>query len=176
MKNDSDAPGTSTLLNRNGSSTMLTILFLCHGNSCRSQMAEGWARHLKEDVLDPLSAGEVADGVDPLAVLVMKEAGVDIAGHRSKTIADLSDRDVDVVITLCDTSHKQCPAFPGSPMVVHHAFDDPPILTKGLDRGAALAVYRRVRDEIRDYVRTLPGSLPAKPGDAIPPPLFDSLL
>ncbi len=136
------------------------ILFLCTGNSCRSQMAEGWARHLKADVLDPYSAGIETHGLNPHAVRVMAEAGVDISQHRSQTLDDLAGVEFDAVVTVCAHAHETCPVFPGRAKVVHHGFDDPPRLAAGLqDEEEKLAIYRRVRDQIRDYVMTLPGGL-----------------
>ncbi len=151
---------------------MLKILFLCHGNSCRSQIAEGWARHLKSGVLAPSSAGATAKGVDPLAVAAMREAGVDITDQTSKTLAGLEDKFFDYVITLCDTARNSCPVFPGRTRVVHRGFDDPPALVQNVNEEEALAVYRRVRDEIRDYVQGLPDSLPTRSDGPIPPPSF----
>ena len=138
----------------------LTVLFLCTGNSCRSQMAEGWARHLKGDAMDPYSAGIEKHGLNPRAVKVMAEAGVDIAGHASKTLDDLSGTRFDYVVTVCSHAHETCPMFPGEAKVVHVGFDDPPRLAAGeTDPDKALAHYRRVRDKIRDFVQTLPASL-----------------
>lgn len=132
------------------------VLFLCTGNSCRSQMAEGWARHLKGDQLEAYSAGIETHGLNPRAVQVMAEAGVDITGHRSKNVGELSGVPFDLVVTVCGHAHEHCPIFPGSVKVVHVGFEDPPALTKGLDNEAEiLAVYRRVRDQIRAYVETL---------------------
>ena len=92
----------------------LKILFLCTGNSCRSQMAEGWARHLKGDVLEPYSAGVEVHGLNPSAVRVMAEAGVDISNHRSKHVRELADIAFDYVVTVCDRAHESCPFFPGA--------------------------------------------------------------
>ncbi len=139
------------------------ILFLCTGNSCRSQMAEGWARALKGDVLEAHSAGIEAHGLNPLAVRVMAEAGVDISGHRSKLVNELSGIPFDYVITVCGHANEQCPLFPGKTRVVHVGFDDPPTLAMGApSEDAALNVYRRVRDEIRRFVEGLPESFPAE--------------
>ena len=139
---------------------MLKILFLCTGNSCRSQMAEGWARHLKSDVLEPYSAGIETHGLNPLAVKVMAEAGVDISGHRSRHIDEFKDVQLDHVITVCSHAHESCPVFPGSTKVTHAGFDDPPRLAKGAaTEEEALNHYRRVRDEIRAFVETLPEAL-----------------
>lgn len=139
----------------------LKILFLCTGNSCRSQMAEGWARHLKSDLIEPYSAGIQTHGLNPRAVQVMAEAGVDISGHRSKHLDELRDVQFDHVITVCSNAQESCPAFPGRTRMTHVGFDDPPRLAKdAASEEEALAHYRRVRDEIRAFVETLPGSLP----------------
>jgi len=136
------------------------ILFLCTGNSCRSQMAEGWARHLKSDVLEPYSAGIETHGMNPYAVQVMKEAGVDISKQYSKTPADLGPIEFDYVVTVCGHADENCPVFPARTKVVHVGFEDPPRLTKDMPDGEAkLAVYRRVRDEIRKFVESLPEGL-----------------
>ncbi|MFP7754354.1 arsenate reductase ArsC [Thermodesulfobacteriota bacterium B35] len=136
------------------------ILFLCTGNSCRSQMAEGWARHLKGDVIEPYSAGIERHGMNPRAIRVMREAGVDISGQNSKLISELPLQEFDYVITVCDHAHESCPLFPGRTRVVHAGFDDPPRLAAGADsEEEKLAPYRRVRDEIRAFVETLPESL-----------------
>ncbi len=138
----------------------LKVLFLCTGNSCRSQMAEGWARHLRGDAVEPYSAGIETHGLNPHAVAVMVEAGVDIAGHASKHLDDLADVEFDYVVTVCGHAHETCPRFPGGAKVVHVGFDDPPKLAAGeSDPERALDHYRRVRDEIRAFVETLPESL-----------------
>jgi arsenate reductase len=140
----------------------LKILFLCTGNSCRSQMAEGWARHLKGDVLEPYSAGIEKHGLNPLAVKVMAKAGVDISAHTSKLLTELPVTVFDYVITVCDHAHESCPLFPGRTTVVHAGFDDPPRLAgNAATEEEVFSIYRKVRDEIREYVQTLPGSLPA---------------
>jgi len=141
----------------------LKVLFLCTGNSCRSQMAEGWARHLKGDVLEAYSAGIETHGLNPRAVQVMAEAGVDISGHRSKHVDELRDIPLDWVITVCDHAQESCPLFPGRVKLVHVGFDDPPRLAAGAkSEEEALAHYRRVRDEIRAFVETLPDALTEK--------------
>jgi arsenate reductase len=138
----------------------LKVLFLCTGNSCRSQMAEGWARRLKSDRIEAYSAGIEAHGLNPDAVRVMAEAGVDISGHRSKLVGELRGVDLDYVVTVCDNAHESCPLFPGKAKVVHVGFDDPPRLAAGArTEDERLAPYRRVRDEIRAFVETLPDSL-----------------
>jgi arsenate reductase len=139
------------------------ILFLCTGNACRSQMAEGWARHLKGDSLEPYSAGVEVHGLDPRAVRVMAEAGVDISGHRSKHVSELKDIPFDYVVTVCDDARESCPLFPGRTKVVHESFEDPPRLAKDAKTAEeALVHYRRVRDEIKAFVETLPDAL--RPG------------
>ncbi|MGD9872930.1 MAG: arsenate reductase ArsC [Kiritimatiellia bacterium] len=138
----------------------MKILFLCTGNSCRSQMAEGWARHLKGDAIEAYSAGIETHGLNPLAVKVMKEVGVDISEHHSKRLSELDGIHFDYVVTVCDNAHESCPIFPGKTKVIHVAFDDPPRLAKDAKtEEEALAHYRRVRDEIRAFVQTLPEGL-----------------
>ena len=138
----------------------MRVLFLCTGNSCRSQMAEGWARHLKSDCVEAYSAGIETHGLNPNAVKVMGEAGVDISGHRSKHIDEFKDMDFDYVVTVCGHANEHCPVFPGKTTVIHVGFDDPPKLAeKAASPEEALDCYRRVRDEIRAFVETLPDSL-----------------
>ena len=138
----------------------LKILFLCTGNSCRSQMAEGWARQLKGDIFEAYSAGVESHGLNPNAVKVMAEAGVDISGNRSKHVDELGDVEFDHVVTVCSNAQKSCPVFPGTTRVTHVGFDDPPRLAKeAATEAEALNHYRRVRDEIREFVKTLPEAL-----------------
>ncbi len=138
----------------------LKVLFLCTGNSCRSQMAEGWARHLKNDVIEPCSAGIETHGLNPNAVKVMAEAGVDISGQHSKHLDELKDIDFDYVITVCDNAHESCPVFPGKTKVVHVGFDDPPRLAKETKtEEEALNIYRRVRDEIKTFTEKFPDNI-----------------
>jgi len=123
-------------------------------------MAEGWARHLKSDVLEPYSAGIEKRGMNPHAVKVMAEAGVDISKQYSKTPQDIGPVEFDYVVTVCGHADENCPVFPGTTKVVHVGFEDPPKLTKQLREGEEkLAVYRRVRDEIRKFIETLPVAL-----------------
>jgi len=141
----------------------IKILFLCTGNSCRSQMAEGWARHLKGDTIEPYSAGILASGLSRKAVKVMAEKGVDISQQRSKQVEKLQDKDFDYVITVCDHAYQQCPVFPGGTPVVHVGFDDPPSLAlSAQSEEEELEIYRRVRDEIRQFIETLPEALTRK--------------
>jgi arsenate reductase len=136
------------------------VLFLCTGNSCRSQMAEGWARHFKGDVLEAYSAGIEKHGMNPHAIAVMREAGVDISRQFSKTPAEIGAVEFDFVITLCGHADGHCPTFPATTRVIHVGFDDPPKLTRHLPDGEEkLAVYRRVRDEIQRFVNSLPESM-----------------
>jgi arsenate reductase (thioredoxin) len=138
----------------------LKILFLCTGNSCRSQMAEGWARYLKSDIIESYSAGIETHGLNPLAVKVMAEAGVDISNHRSKHLNEVKDLTFDYVITVCDAANESCPFFPGKTVRIHKSFDDPPKLAKSAGtEGEALAHYRRVRDEIRVFIEGMPENL-----------------
>jgi arsenate reductase len=140
--------------------TRIKVLFLCTGNSCRSQMAEGWARQLKGDVIEAYSAGIEMHGLNPLAVKVMAEAGVDISGQRSKHLDSLRDVPFDYVVTVCDHANESCPLFPGATKRVHVGFDDPPRLAKDAKtEEEALGHYRRVRDEIKAFVQWLPGAL-----------------
>jgi arsenate reductase len=137
----------------------LKILFLCTGNSCRSQMAEGWAKHLKGDAIKAYSAGLETHGLNPTTVQVMQEEGVNISTYRSKHLNELTNIAFDVVITVCDSANEQCPLFSGEAKVIHHGFDDPPALAKGLTDAEALQIYRRVRDEIRLFVEAMPNNL-----------------
>ncbi len=139
---------------------MLKVLFLCTGNSCRSQMAEGWARALKSDVIEPYSAGIEKHGMNPYAVKAMAEAGVDISGQYSKLVSELGDVDFDYVVTVCGNAHESCPVFSGRAKIVHAGFDDPPRLAAACSTEAEkLACYCRVRDEIKAFVEQLPGNL-----------------
>ena len=139
---------------------MLKILFLCTGNSCRSQMAEGWARHLKSGVVDPYSAGIETHGLNPNAVKVMAEAGVDISSQKSQHVDELRDIQFDYVVTVCGHAHESCPVFTGGARIVHVGFDDPPKLAKAAaSEEEGLDHYRRVRDEIKAFVETLPDGL-----------------
>ena len=138
----------------------LKVLFLCTGNSCRSQMAEGWVRALKNDLIEPYSAGIEAHGLNPRAIRVMAEAGVDISGHRSTQVGDVMHIDFDYVVTVCGHAHENCPIFPGKARIVHAGFDDPPTCAQNAaSEKEALGHYRRVRDEIREFVEKLPETL-----------------
>jgi arsenate reductase len=135
----------------------LKILFLCTGNSCRSQMAEGWARRFKGDVIEPYSAGISPRGVDRNAVKVMAEAGIDISSHRSKHLNEVKNIQFDWVITVCDAANESCPVFPGKTRRYHISFDDPPRLAgDAASEEEVLVHYRRVRDEIEIFIEKLP--------------------
>jgi arsenate reductase len=138
----------------------LRVLFLCTGNACRSQMAEGWARQLRGDQVEPYSAGIEPAGLDPRAVAAMAEAGVDISAHRSKHADELLGVDFDYVVTVCGHANEHCPRFPGRTKVVHVGFEDPPSLARrAASEGEAMGHYRRVRDQIKAFVETLPEAL-----------------
>ena len=145
----------------------LKILFLCTGNSCRSQMAEGWARKLKGDIIDAYSAGVETHGLNPNAVKVMAEAGVDISNQQSKLVNAFMDMKLDAVITVCGHAHETCPYFPPRCKVIHVGFDDPPkkareLAEQGADEAQQLECYRKVRDEIKAFVEKLPDNINGK--------------
>nr|BDT29871.1 arsenate reductase ArsC [Bacteriovorax sp. HI3] len=134
----------------------IKILFLCTGNSCRSQMAEGWARHFHGDKFDFYSAGIEKHGMNSRAIAVMKEVGVDLSTHTSKTLDELGIAEFDFIFTVCGHANENCPYFPGKAKIIHVGFDDPPRLSKGLtNEEEILSHYRRVRDEIREFVKLL---------------------
>jgi len=137
-----------------------SILFLCTGNSCRSQMAEAFTRVLKGDVFKPYSAGVEPHGMDPRAIRVMAEAGIDISGQRSKHVDALEGMEFDYVVTVCDHAREACPFFPAKTRLVHRGFPDPPKLAEtARNEEEALEHYRTVRDRIRAFVEKLPGIL-----------------
>jgi len=133
---------------------MKKVLFLCTGNSCRSQMAEGWTKKLHPDVIEAYSAGTNPGNVDPRAIKVMAEAGVDISGYRSKHVSEFKDIVFDLVVTVCDQARESCPIWLGKARKIHQSFEDPPFLAKrAKTEEEALSHYRRVRDEIRNFVQ-----------------------
>ena len=141
------------------------ILYLCTGNSCRSQMAEAFTHHLKGDQIEALSAGVAPKGIDPRAIKAMSEDGIDISRQGSKSVDQVINQQFDYVITLCDNAQKTCPSFPGPTRVIHVGFDDPPKLAgTAKDEEEAMLHYRRVRDEIKVFVESLPESLLEKRG------------
>ncbi|WP_041277856.1 arsenate reductase ArsC [Desulfotalea psychrophila] len=144
----------------------MKILFLCTGNSCRSQMAEGWTRYLHPEIFTVYSAGVEIHGMNPHAVQVMGEAGIDISGQRSQHLDDFSALEIDYVITVCSNAQESCPIFPRATKTLHVGFDDPPAMARELAAAGAgaevqLDCYRRVRDQIGEFVRTLPERLSA---------------
>lgn len=133
-----------------------SVLFLCTGNSCRSQMAEALLNTLRSDRFEAYSAGVSPKGIDPLAVEVMKEIGIDISTSRSKDVEEFKDMEFDYVITLCDNAKDACPFFPARKKVLHKPFEDPPVLAAGTkDREEIYKIYRKVRDDIKDFVLNL---------------------
>jgi arsenate reductase len=145
-------------------SDKINLLYLCTGNSCRSQMAEGWTRALKGDQIEVHSAGIETHGLNPNAVKVMGEAGVDITTQKSQHIDEFKEVKLDYVITVCNHAHETCPWFPADCEVIHVGFQDPPKMAHELaEQGASeeeqLDAYRTVRDEIKAFVETLPESL-----------------
>ncbi|MFO8091203.1 MAG: arsenate reductase ArsC [Desulfatiglandaceae bacterium] len=138
------------------------VLFLCTGNSCRSQMAEGWTRRLQADHFDPCSAGVKPKGVDPRAVEAMREAGIDISGRKSKDVSELGNLEFDYVVTLCDKAREACPYFPAKTRLIHKGFEDPPVLAQNAaNEEEAMSHYRRVRDQIKNFVKNLSAKLEA---------------
>ncbi len=131
----------------------IKILFLCVGNSCRSQMAEAFANALRPDEIEAFSAGVNPGKVNERAIKVMAEAGIDISSRYSKSIDDLPGIDFDYVVTLCDKAKESCPAFPGKAKIMHRNFDDPTIATGSEEE--ILAEFRRVRDEIKTFVKSI---------------------
>ena len=141
----------------------LKILFLCTGNSCRSQMAEGFARRLIGDIVNPFSAGIEAKGLDPYAARVMQKIGIDISGQHSKTIDEFAGIEFDYCITLCSDADENCPVFPAKTKIIHRGFDDPPkLVANAKSEEEIISHYRRIRDEIHKYIETLPASLKQK--------------
>lgn len=135
----------------------LKILFLCTGNSCRSQMAEGWAGHLKSDVIEPYSAGISPTEINPRAIAVMREAGVDISSQEAKHVDKMSRTDFDYVVTLCDDARESCPVFRGKARLVHRSFEDPSFM-EGTEQ-QIMKAFRKLRDDIRAFIETMPESL-----------------
>jgi arsenate reductase len=130
------------------------VLILCTGNSARSQMAEGLLRHHAADRFEVESAGTKPGHVRPEAIAVMKELGIDISSHRSKHVDEFQGQSFDYVLTVCNNAKESCPIFPGHSKRIHRAFDDP-AAHYGTE-GERLAVFRRVRNELRDYLKTFP--------------------
>ena len=153
------------------SPSKIKLLYLCTGNSCRSQMAEGWTRALKGDEIEVFSAGIETHGLNPNALKVMAEAGVDISSHKSQHIDEFKDIELDYVVTVCGHAHETCPhAKFANAFVVHTPFPDPPKMARELPQGATeeekLAPYREVRDKIKAWVETLPDAVVSKKNSA----------
>lgn len=127
------------------------VFFLCTGNSCRSHMAEGLLRHLAGDRFEVASAGTHPAGLNPGAVEVMREIGIDISPHRSKRVNEYLDTRFDYVITVCDRAKETCPVFPVASSQLHWSFDDPAAAQGSAEERRA--VFRRVRDEIAEHIR-----------------------
>ena len=145
-----------------GDKEKLKVLFLCTGNACRSQIAEGWAKHLKGNVIDAYSAGIRPIGVNSRAIKVMAEAGVDISTHQSQHIDDFSEIDFDYVITLCDNASESCPVFGSKTRILHKPFADPYFASGSEEE--IMTTFRKVRDDIRTFIETLPERLGCKNG------------
>jgi arsenate reductase (thioredoxin) len=133
------------------------VLILCTGNSARSQMAEGLLRHDAGDRFEVFSAGTKPSQVRPEAIAVMREVGIDISGHRSKSADEFAGQAFDYVLTVCDNAKESCPIFPGGTMTLHQSFEDPASLQ--CSEKERLAVFRRVRDELRQYLAAFPTSV-----------------
>ena len=135
----------------------IKVLFLCTGNSCRSQMAEGWARHLKADLIEAYSAGTRPIGVSSRAIKVMAEEGIDISMQQSQHLDEFSEIDFDYVITLCDNAAENCPVFTGKAKVLHRSFEDPYFAIGSEEE--VMVTFRKVRNEIRKFVEAMPNNL-----------------
>jgi len=135
----------------------IKVLFICTGNSCRSQIAEGWARELKGDAMEAFSAGVNPVVLSERAVKVMAEAGVDISGQFAKHVDELAGVDFDYVVTVCDNAREQCPVFPGKTKVIHRSFEDPSLACGSKEK--IVAAFRKTRDEIKPFIEALPEAL-----------------
>jgi len=135
----------------------IKVLFLCTGNSCRSQIAEGWARHLKGNIIEVYSAGIRPIGVSPRAIKVMAEAGVDISSQKSQHLDEFSEIDFDYVITLCDNAAENCPVFTGQAKVFHKPFEDPYFATGSEED--IIETFRKVRNDIKYFIEAMPNNL-----------------
>jgi arsenate reductase (thioredoxin) len=154
-----DAAGTRVM-------PRLRVLFLCTGNSCRSQMAEGWARALKGETIDAYSAGTHPKVLDPMAVRVMADVGIDLSTQQPKSLDAVQHLPFDYVVTVCRETHETCPVFPGRARIVHCGFDDPPRqAAEAQSQEEALGHYVRVRDEIKAFIEQLPEALLTEKGD-----------
>jgi arsenate reductase (thioredoxin) len=129
-----------------------SVLILCTGNSARSQMAEGLLRHDAGDKFEVESAGVAPGIVRPEAIQAMREIGIDITSHRSKSADEFTGQKLDFIITVCDNAKETCPVFPGEAKRIHRSFEDPPAAGVGTDESRML-IFRRVRDEIRAWLK-----------------------
>ncbi|MFQ5772824.1 MAG: arsenate reductase ArsC [bacterium] len=143
----------------------IKVLFLCVGNSCRSQIAEGWARHLKSDVIEAFSAGVSPVGISSRAIKVMEEVDVDISGQASKHVDELLGIDFDYVVTLCDGARERCPLSPGKARMIHRGFEDPTFVIGSEQE--IMSAFRKTRDQIKAYIETLPESLEGKNSELV---------
>lgn len=138
----------------------MKVLFLCTGNSCRSQMAEGFAKHFHSELIESHSAGITKHGLNPMAVKAMSEVGIDISQHSSKTVEELASKDFDLVVTVCGHANETCPNILSDAKILHVGFDDPPKLAKEEKSEAeGFKHYQRVRDEIGEFIKDLPSHL-----------------
>lgn len=135
----------------------IKVLFLCTGNSCRSQMAEGWTRELKGNIIDAYSAGIRPIGLSTRAIKVMAEAGVDISMQKSQHLDEFSEIDFDYVITLCDNAAENCPVFTGKAKVLHRTFEDPYFAAGSEDD--IMETFRKVRNDIRKFIEEMPDNI-----------------
>ena len=135
-------------------SSKMRVLFLCTGNSARSQIAEGLLRHMAGDQFDVFSAGTHPKGLHPRSVEVMKELGIDITSHRSKHVEEFARQDFDYVLTVCDNAKESCPVFLGKAAQLHHSFNDPAAVEGSEEK--RLGAFRKVRDELRAYLKGFP--------------------
>lgn len=135
----------------------IRVLILCTGNSARSQMAEGLLRHDGGEGFEVYSAGTIASFVRPQAIAAMEEIGIDITGHRSKSVDEFTGQEFDYVITVCDNAKESCPVFPGKTKRIHWSFYDPAEADGSEEE--KLSVFRQVRDEIRDRLSEFAANL-----------------
>lgn len=136
---------------------MKKILFLCTGNSCRSQMAEGFCRTLQGEQFESYSAGIESHGINPYAIEVMLESGVDISQQQSQVLSEVEHIMFDYVVAVCDNAAASCPDFSSDTKVIYRQFDDPPALAKNAQNDTEVLFYfRQVRDQIRTWIEQLP--------------------
>jgi arsenate reductase len=145
------------------SSMKIRVLFICTGNSCRSQMAEGILKHFGGEKFEVFSAGTSPSFVHPLAIKVMTEIGIDISNHRSKGVDEFIGQNFDYVITVCDTARRVCPNFPGDVKRIHWSFPDP-AEASGTEE-ERVRIFRKVRDEIKRHILNFIKSIENAPGN-----------